>query len=155
MTASDNLAFRDAIEADLPAIIALLGDDQFGQARNPAFETNREKYLAAFRELEANPNDGYVVAEAGGRIVGVMQLSYLRGLSYSGGLRAQVESVRIASDLRGRGLGSKMMEEACRRARARGAVLVQLTTDARRIEARRFYERLGFSGSHVGMKKFL
>lgn len=146
------LTFRDAVEADLADIIALLGDDQFGQARNPGFEAHRDKYLAAFREIAANPNDGYVVAETGGRIVGVMQLSYLRGLSYTGGLRQQIESVRIASDLRGRGLGSKMMEEALRRARERGAVLVQLTTDARRVEARRFYERLGFKGSHVGMK---
>lgn len=151
----DEVMFRDAVEADLAEIIALLGDDQFGQARNPRFEAQREKYLAAFRELEANPNDGYVVAMLGGRIVGVMQLSYLRGLSYTGGLRQQIESVRIASDLRGRGLGSKMMEEAIRRARERGAALVQLTTDVRRVEAQRFYERLGFKGSHVGMKYFL
>lgn len=153
--ADGSLKFRDAVEADLAEIVALLGDDQFGKARNPQFDTHREQYLAAFRELEANPNDGYVVAEIGGRIVGVMQLSYLRGLSYTGGLRQQIESVRIASEMRGRGLGSRMMDEAFRRARERGAVLTQLTTDARRVEAQRFYERLGFKGSHVGMKKFL
>lgn len=154
-TSVDDVRFRDAREDDLEAIVTLLGDDVFGKGRNPAFETHRAAYTAAFREITADPNNGYIVAVLDQRIVGLAQLTFLRGLSYTGGLRAQVESVRIAADMRGLGLGGKLMEEAIRRARARGAVLVQLTTDARRDRARTFYERLGFKGSHVGMKFWL
>jgi GNAT superfamily N-acetyltransferase len=151
----DPLRCRDAEAADLSAIVALLNDDAFGQARNPLFEAEAPRYRAAFDAILADPNNGYVVAELGGRTVGCYQLTFIRGLSYTGGERAEIESVRIASDLRGQGLGSVMMQDAIERARARNCVLVQLTTDMRREQTRRFYERLGFAASHHGMKLWL
>ena len=147
-----DLTCRKATEADLPAIVALLTDDEFGQARNPLFDVERERYLAAFRAIDADPNNFQIVATQDERIIGCYQLTFIRGLSFSGAERAQIESVRIASDLRGSGLGSAMMRDAIERARARGVVLVQLTTDTRRGNTRRFYERLGFTASHHGMK---
>jgi ribosomal protein S18 acetylase RimI-like enzyme len=147
--------YRPAGVADLPAIVALLADDPFGAARNPAFEASREAYETAFAAMVGNPDNHMVVAVEGGAVIGCYQLTYIRGLSYTGGLRAQIESVRIASDRRGRGLGDAMMRDAIGRARTRGCVLVQLTTDVRRERTRRFYERLGFAASHHGMKLFL
>lgn len=156
MTArNDAVTYREAVRSDLPAIVALLADDPFGQARNPLFEAEVGRYRAAFDAILADPNNGYIVAEKSGGIVGCYQLTFIRGLSYTGGERAQIESVRVASDLRGSGLGSAMMRDAIDRARARGCVLVQLTTDLRRGHTRRFYERLGFKASHHGMKLWL
>jgi GNAT superfamily N-acetyltransferase len=147
------LTFRTATAADLPEIIALLGDDVFGQARNPTYDANAEAYKRAF--INDDPHNSIELADADGRIVGCYQLTFIRGLSYTGGLRAQIESVRIASDQRGKGLGHAMMQHALSLARARGCVLVQLTTDTRREHTRRFYERLGFTASHHGMKVWL
>jgi ribosomal protein S18 acetylase RimI-like enzyme len=147
-----DIVCRDADSNDLAAIIALLADDELGSARNPLLADAEDAYRAAFVEILASPDNGYVVAVGRAGIVGCYQLTFIRGLSFTGGLRAQIESVRIASALRGRGLGTALMQDAVRRARGRGAFLVQLTTDHRRTHTRRFYERLGFEASHHGMK---
>lgn len=149
------VTFREAIRADLPAIVALLNDDQFGQSRNPTFDKEIARYETAFDAILADPNNGYIVAEQGGKLAGCYQLTFIRGLSYTGGIRAQIESVRIASTMRGSGLGSAMMRDAIERAKSRDCVLVQLTTDVRREQTKRFYERLGFKTSHHGMKLWL
>jgi ribosomal protein S18 acetylase RimI-like enzyme len=152
VTSDQQLDCRPAQLGDLEAIIALLADDMLGQSRNPLYADARSDYDAAFAEMLANPNNFVVIARLQGRMVGCYQLTLIRGLSHRGGLRAQIESVRIASDLRGRGIGSDLMRDAIERARARGAGLLQLTTDARRPQTRAFYERLGFVTSHHGMK---
>lgn len=149
------IRFREALDTDLAGIVALLRDDALGAMRNPLLDDATSAYAVAWSEIHADPNNGYIVAERDGRLVGCYQLTFIRGLSHSGGLRAQIESVRIASDLRGSGLGTQMMRDAVARAKARGAFLVQLTTDIRRAHTRRFYERLGFTASHHGMKLFL
>jgi ribosomal protein S18 acetylase RimI-like enzyme len=149
------LTFREATEADLPAIIALLNDDVLGQARNPLFAAEADRYRAAFGDIAADPNNAFYAALLNNRIVGCYQLTFIRGLSYTGGWRAQIESVRISSDLRSQGLGGAMMRHAISLAQARHCTLVQLTTDTRRGHTRRFYERLGFSATHHGMKLWL
>lgn len=153
------LACRPAVKADLPAIVALLNDDVFGQSRNPLYADAAADYERAFAVLEGNGENTIIVATTaqGGDapLVGCYQLTFIRGLSHRGALRAQVESVRIAAAVRGCGYGSALMRDAIERARARGATLVQLTTDMRRPETRRFYERLGFSATHHGMKRTL
>jgi ribosomal protein S18 acetylase RimI-like enzyme len=146
--------FRPASGDDLAHIVALLNDDEFGAARNPLFTEAPDTYRSAFARIEADPNNQYIVgvdlfAE---RIIGCYQLSFIVGLSHLGGERAQIESVRIASDLRGTGLGTLLMEDAIERARKRGCFLLQLTTDVRREQTKRFYERLGHVASHTGMK---
>jgi ribosomal protein S18 acetylase RimI-like enzyme len=146
------IAYREATEEDLPAIVGLLNDDELGQMRNPLFAAEAEAYRAAFAEMATDPNNRVIVALNGTEIVGCYQLTFIRGLSFTGGLRAQIESVRIASHLRGKGLGEAMMRDAIARAHKRSCILVQLTTDVRRAHTRRFYERLGFTASHHGMK---
>lgn len=144
-----DVTMRTAVAADLPAILRLLADDPLGKARETAVD---ESYQAAFAAIAADPNHEMVVAELDGRVVGCFQLSFIPGLSRRGAWRAQIESVRIDSALRGRGAGQAMMTWAIARARARGCALVQLTTDKRRPDAHRFYARLGFVASHEGMK---
>jgi ribosomal protein S18 acetylase RimI-like enzyme len=152
---AETTLFRVAVARDLAAIVALLRDDALGVTRNPEHAAAAMTYDAAWAEIMADPQNSYIVAERGEQIIGCYQLTFIRGLSHTGGLRAQIESVRIASDLRGSGLGTRLMQDAIDRAKARGAFLVQLTTDTQRAHTRRFYERLGFSASHHGMKLFV
>jgi GNAT superfamily N-acetyltransferase len=140
---------RRATAADLPALVALLADDPLGATREAADLAPYERALAA---VDADPAHLLVVAEDGGTVVGTLQLSFLPGLSRGGALRAQVEGVRVAAAARGRGLGAALLGWAADEARRRGAALVQLTTDKRRTDAHRFYERLGYAASHEGMK---
>lgn len=149
----NDLTCRVAVEADLPAIVALLGDDEFGATRTPDFELNRVTYQGTFATFGADNH--VIVAELNTAVVGCYQLTFIRGLSHGGSTRAQIESVRIALPQRGKGLGSRLMQDAIARAKARDCHLVQLTTDTRRAHTRRFYERLGFLASHHGMKLHL
>ncbi|MFI9642347.1 GNAT family N-acetyltransferase [Micromonospora sp. NPDC051925] len=145
-----DVILREAVRADLPAVLALLADDVLGKARDIA-EVD-EAYERAFADITADPRNQQVVAERAGEVVGCFQLTYLPGLGRHGAERALVEGVRIRSDLRGQGLGRTMMTWAIDQARRRGCALVQLTTDKSRTEAHRFYQRLGFVASHEGMK---
>ena len=140
--------FRSALEADLPAIVALLADDVIGAGR----EGESGRYLAAFREVSADPRNHLVVAEIDGEVAGTLQLTYIPGLSRMGAERAQIEAVRVAAAHRGRGLGRQMISWAIDQARQRGCGLVQLTSDKRRSDAIRFYASLGFEPTHEGLK---
>ncbi|SFF78671.1 Ribosomal protein S18 acetylase RimI [Novosphingobium sp. CF614] len=148
----NDLVMRDAREADLPVIVALLADDQLGDAREDPSVPLDPAYLAAFRALEASPHQRLVVAEREGHIVGTLQLSFIPGLSMRGAWRGQIEAVRIDRSLRGQGLGSWMIAWAVDQCRDRGCRLVQLTSHFSRIDAHRFYERLGWEKSHAGFK---
>lgn len=144
------MIFREAVRADLPAIITLLADDVLGKARD--FTEVDDAYERAFADIAADPRNLLVVADDDGAVVGCMQLTYIPGLGRHGAERCLIEAVRVRSDLRGRGVGADMMHWAVDQARQRGCALVQLTTDKTRHDAHRFYERLGFVASHEGMK---
>lgn len=144
---------RRARAADVAAIVGLLAADQVGGARDGVRDADDlAAYQSAFRAIDADPAHLLVVAESGAEVVGTMQLSFLPGLARRGALRAQVEAVRVASSMRGNGLGAAMMEWAIGEARRRQCALVQLTSDKSRTDAHRFYQRLGFVPSHEGMK---
>jgi len=144
--------FRRATAADLPAIVALLADDPLGAAREDTTIPLNQRYLAAFAALDADPNQLLAVVVDDDAVIGCLQLSFIPGLSRTGMWRGQVESVRIHREHRGGGLGQAMFTWAIDTCRARGCDLVQLTTDHARPDALRFYERLGFTASHIGMK---
>jgi GNAT superfamily N-acetyltransferase len=145
--------FRKASSADLPEIIALLADDPLGAAREVASGATDQAYHEAFAAIEADRNQLLVVAvDDDDRVIGCLQLSFIPGLSRKGMWRGQIESVRIAAGHRGSGLGAAMIEWAVEQARQRGCGLVQLTSDKRRPDAIRFYEKLGFVASHEGLK---
>lgn len=145
------MSIRPAHLSDLPAILALLADDPLGKNREAPAE-ERAAYERAFAAMEADPNNLFVVMEQQGRLIGCFQLTFIPGLSRKGAWRGQIESVRIAADQRGNGLGERMMAWAIAECRSRGCALVQLTSDKRREDAQRFYARLGFAASHEGMK---
>ena len=152
-----NVRFRRATPADLEAVVALLADDPIGRGREEATLPLKAAYVDAFAAVDADPNQLLAVAErvddrADRRIVGVLQLSFIPGLSRMGAWRGQIESVRIAASERGAGLGRAFFEWAIERCRERGCRLAQLTSDADRPDARRFYEGLGFVASHIGFK---
>jgi ribosomal protein S18 acetylase RimI-like enzyme len=147
------LLVRPAREDELPAVLGLLAEDVIRERAEPAEVTDRQR--RAFAELLADPGELLLVGELDGRVVATAQLSWLRVLAYDGGLYCQVESVRVASGHRGRRLGEQLMDHVVGLARERGCARVQLTTNARREGARRFYARLGFVESHIGMKLFL
>lgn len=147
------LILRDATVADLPAILAMLAVDTIPANREA--DPSDPRYLAAFKAIDADPNQHLIAAELGGRVVGTMQLSFLPGLSFKGSSRGLIEAVRIVADLRGQKLGEQMILWAVEQCRARDCKLVQLTSSATRTDAHRFYARLGFVQSHVGMKLHL
>lgn len=134
---------------DVPAIVALLLDDPLGTARE---SPDLQPYRDAFAVVDADPGQLLVVADAGGAVVGTMQLSFIPGLSRRGALRAQIEAMRVREDHRNAGLGAGMIGWAVDEARRRGCSLVQLTSDKQRSDAHRFYGRLGFVASHEGFK---
>ncbi|MCO1595870.1 GNAT family N-acetyltransferase [Micromonospora sp. RHAY321] len=145
-----DVIYREAVRADLPAVIALLADDVLGKARD--FTTVDEAYERAFADISADPRNQLIVAEEGGEVVGCLQITYIPGLGRHGAERSLIESVRVRSDRRGHGLGRALMVWAIDQARRRGCALVQLTTDKTRQDAHRFYLGLGFVASHEGMK---
>ncbi|GGV31784.1 GNAT family acetyltransferase [Kitasatospora herbaricolor] len=146
----NDLQIRRATADDLPAIVAMLADDPLGSTRESPEDLT--PYRSAFRRIEDDPQQHLVVAVRDGRTVGTLQLTLIPGLSRKGSTRAVVEAVRVHADERGGGLGSRLIEWAVDTSRALGANLVQLTSDAGRTDAHRFYERLGFTGSHLGFK---
>ena len=146
------IIFREATAADLPAIVALLDDDDLSRGREDASLPLDPRYLAAFEAITADPNQMQVVADLDGRVVGTMQLSFLAGIAFRGSWRGQIEAVRIARDLRGQGLGQQMIQWAVERCHERGCRMAQLTSKLDRIDAHRFYERMGWKKSHAGFK---
>ena len=147
-----NLTFRLARREDVPAIVRMLADDELGSQREKLEDPLPDSYYSAFEKISADTNHELIVAESNGEVIGTLHLMFLPSLSFQGGLRAQIESVRVDTKCRGQGIGGKLMEWAIERARERGAYVVQLTTHLTRKDAHRFYERLGFKGSHLGMK---
>lgn len=146
------MKYRMATIDDLPVVVRMLADDFLGRQREQFEDPLPESYVRAFREIEADVNNELMVAEREGEVVGTMQLTYTPSLSFQGGKRCTVESVRVDERYRGQGIGREIMLWAIERAKEKGCISMQLTTNNDRVDAHRFYEGLGFAKSHVGMK---
>jgi len=151
MTATTSIIIRRAVREDVSFIVAMLADDKLGSARERLEDPPPPSYFKAFEALDRDPNIQLVVAEEGGRVVGCLQLCVLPGLSSQGASRGLIEDVRVASDRRSRGIGEQLVGWAVEQSRAKGCKVVELLTHHSRVDAQRFYERLGFQKSHVGM----
>ena len=152
MAAVSPVTIRRARRDDVGSIIAMLADDRLGAARERLEDPLPQAYFDAFERVASDPNIQLVVAEDGeGAVVGCLQLCILPGLSSQGASRGLLEDVRVASHLRSRGIGEQLVQWAVTEARAKGCKLVELLTHHTRVDAQRFYERLGFARSHVGM----
>lgn len=149
-----SLTFRSAEKTDLPAIVALLADDDLGKSRENKAAEAMPRYERAFDRIKAQGSGcDLIVGLIGERIVGMLLFSVLPGLSFQGTTRAQVEEVRVASDLRSKGIGTKLMAHAEQKAKEAGCGVIQLTSNRARTRAHRFYERKGYVASHYGFKK--
>lgn len=145
--------FRKAMRDDIETIVAMLADDPLGATRESPDDL--APYLDAFVVIDADPHQLLAVVEQEGRIVGTLQITVIPGLSRKGATRALIEGVRIHRDARSGGLGTRLIEWAISQARERDCRMVQLTTDASRVDAHRFYERMGFEKTHLGFKLML
>ncbi|PBC62217.1 GNAT family N-acetyltransferase [Streptomyces sp. Tue6028] len=145
-----DLEIRAAIADDVPEIVAMLADDPLGAQRESPDDLS--PYLDALERLSGDPNQHLMVAVRERRVVGTLQLTVIPGLSRKGATRSVIEGVRIHADERGSGLGTQLIEWAIGESRRQDCQLVQLTSDVTRTDAHRFYERLGFTASHVGFK---
>ncbi len=150
-----DVVFRRARRADLERIVDLLADDAVNGWRERPGAPLAPSYVRAFEAIDADANNLLVVGEMDGEIVATGQVTFIPGLTQQGGARAIVEGVRVAARLRSRGVGEKLIDHLGAAARARGCVCVQLTTSKPRVDAQRFYTRIGFSDSHVGFKRDL
>jgi ribosomal protein S18 acetylase RimI-like enzyme len=152
MAKAPSVSIRPARRDDVETIVKMLADDALGGPRERLEHPLPAAYFAAFERVERDPNLALVVAEGeGGAVIGCLQLCILPGLSSQGASRGLIEDVRVASHCRGQGIGEQMVQWALAQARARGCKLVELLTHQTRVDAQRFYERLGFARSHVGM----
>jgi GNAT superfamily N-acetyltransferase len=144
---------RIARKEDLESIVKMISNDKFGKLREDFRHPLPEVYLSAFEKITKDINQELVVLEnEKNEVIGTMQLSFIQYLTYKGGIRAQIEAVRIREDQRGKGVGQKMFVWAIEKAKQRGAHLLQLTTDKKRPKTIGFYKKLGFIATHEGMK---
>lgn len=146
------LSFRQANLQDVPALVAMLADDELGKTREDTQEPLNTAYVDAFAHIDKDPNNELVVVEKEGAIAGMLQLTFIPYLTHIGSWRCLIEGVRIHSSCRGQGLGGEFFTWAIERAKQRGCTLVQLTSDKKRPDAIRFYENLGFVATHEGFK---
>jgi ribosomal protein S18 acetylase RimI-like enzyme len=149
--AASSISIRRARCDDVGAIVGMLADDPLGRARERIEDPLPASYFDAFDRVDRDPNLALVVAEEEGAVVGCLQLCILPGLSSQGASRALIEDVRVATHRRSRGIGEQLVQWAVSEARARNCKLVELLTHQTRVDAQRFYERLGFQRSHIGM----
>ena len=146
----NDLVIRRATAADVGPIVTMIADDQLGATRESTADLT--PYLAAFAQIDADPNQLLVVAERNDEVIGTLQLTIIPGLSRRGSTRGLIEAVRVAAPARGSGLGTTLIKWAVEESRARGCTLVQLTSDKTRTDAHRFYTNLGFENTHEGFK---
>jgi GNAT superfamily N-acetyltransferase len=153
-----HLTFRDAVLADIATIITLSHNGDARGKDTPPLDPatlSDPRYRAAFDEISADPNHRLIVAEKNGAVVGTIQISIIPGMPRFGMKRGLLENVHIRSDQRGSGLGTQMVTWAIERCREAGCGLIQLTSNKLRLDAHRFYEKLGFTKSHEGFKLML
>lgn len=152
---SQELLIREAKESDLPSLIALFAADVMGRHGDTTDPSAYDDYLRAFRAIAASPDQTLYVAELAGEVVGTFQTMVMTSLNARGSSVMIIEAVQTRGDLRGQGIGAQMINFCIAEAKGRGMRLVQLTSNAVRKDAHRFYERLGFKPSHLGFKMAL
>ncbi len=150
-----NLVYRAATPGDLPFIVALIVEDNVIDTGDDPADALHADYRDALAAIDADPNQEMLIVELDGEPVGCFQLSYLPGLMRRGMWRGQIEVVHVSAAKRSLGIGSEMMRWALEHCREKGCAMVQLTSNKKRLDAHRFYERLGFSRSHEGFKYYL
>lgn len=149
------MEFRKATKEDVYAIVRLLADDELGAQRERFEEPLPAVYYEAFNAMESQVGNQIILAVENQKVIGCLQLTIIPGLARQGAKRAQIEGVRVDRDYRDKEVGEKLFQKAIAIAKSKKCGLVQLTTDKQRVDAHRFYDKLGFVASHEGMKRIL
>lgn len=152
MTIDTELMFRQAVRKDLPALVGLFADDSIGGHGDTTDPAALPLYESAFAAIQASPNDLLFVGVLKDEIVATAQVTLITSLTGRGTRRMAIEAVQTRADMRSRGIGARLINHCLDVARERGIALVQLTSNAKRPDAHRFYERLGFEKTHAGFK---
>ncbi|MBV8754475.1 MAG: GNAT family N-acetyltransferase [Hyphomicrobiales bacterium] len=152
MTEKKGVTLRDARRDEVPLIVAMLADDMLGSTRDRVSDPLSAAYYQAFDDIAASPDNRLLIAELDDAVVGTLQVTFIPGLGRRGATKMLIEEVRVVGPRRGTGIGREMISAAVDLARARGCRSVELGSHKSRTDAHRFYERLGFVASHVGMK---
>ncbi len=147
------VTIRRAGAGDVGPLVALLAHGALVEGKEDP--DRLEPYVAALTEIQSTPGNDVLVAEVDGAVVGMCQLVVFRHLQSGGGLCAEIESMHVHPDVRSRGIGGRLVGAAVDAARRAGCYRVQLTSNALRTDAHRFYVRHGFEPSHVGFKRTL
>jgi N-acetylglutamate synthase-like GNAT family acetyltransferase len=149
----DYLTQRKANINDLSRIIELLIEDDLGKARESSESTISKDYLKAFKLIDADMNQYLMVVEFENNVIGTCHLTIMPSMTFKGSIRMQIEAVRVCESMRGRRIGQWMISQAVDYAKSKDVSIIQLTTNKKSAEAKRFYEKLGFESTHEGMKK--
>jgi GNAT superfamily N-acetyltransferase len=149
------LVIREAKESDLPSLIGLFAADTMGGHGDTTDLSAYDEYLRAFRTISASSDQTLYAAELVGEIVGTFQTIVVTSLHGRGSSAMIIESVQTRDDMRGQGIGAAMINFCIDEAKSRDMRMVQLTSNAVRKDAHRFYERLGFKPTHLGFKMAL
>lgn len=147
--------YRQAERKDLPTLVTMLAEDQLGASREDFSDPINPAYAKALQHISEDKNNELIVAEMDGEIVGMLQITFIPYLTYQGSWRCLIEGVRVHKNHRGKGLGTEFFLWAIERAREKGCFMIQLTSNKQRLDALRFYEKLGFKASHEGFKLIL
>jgi len=150
-----SLTYRKATINDLEAVVSLLIQDELGKDREQLSEELDKRYIDAFHKINDDPNQYLMVVCEGEQIMGTCHLTLMPSLTFTGSMRMQIEAVRVCQDVRGRSIGQQMIEVAINWGKTHGAKIFQLSTNKKRHDALRFYEKLGFKATHEGMKLYL
>ena len=150
-----SLTYRKAVINDLNAIVNLLLEDELGQTRESKKPELNQNYVDAFHRIDDDLNQYLMVAESNREIVATCHLTIMPSLTFTGATRMQIEAVRVAEKYRGKKIGEWMMNAAITYAKSKGATILQLTTNKKRLRTKNFYEKIGFEASHEGMKLYL
>lgn len=148
----NNITIRKATKHDVVTIVKLLSDDILGSTREKFDDIIPQSYYNAFSAIDNDPNQMLVIGEIAGNPIATLQISFITNMSFQGGVRALIEGVHVDKNLRGNGIGKYLMEWAIDEARKKNCRFVQLTSNKKRVDAHRFYDRLGFTASHEGFK---
>ena len=147
-----DLNFRKATKYDIPNLVALLADDDLGATREDTSMPVNQRYIDSFNSIDKDPNNELTVVESNSELVGMLQLTFIPYLTHTGSWRCLIEGVRISSNYRGQGMGTRFINWSVERATEMNCSIVQLTSDKQRPDALRFYESLGFQATHEGFK---
>jgi GNAT superfamily N-acetyltransferase len=144
---------REATEADLPRLVELLAQlAPDTPDREDISEPLPFAYHMMLRRIDESPGEHIFVLESRKRIVGTVALSVIPNLSHKGAPYGIIENVVVDERHRSKGYGEALIQHAINEARRAGCYKVSLTSNKRRTEAHRFYERLGFQRTHEAFR---